>query len=362
MKQFVLYAVLAGLIGCSANAEQQHASTTDSVDAPEGTRVEVALITPTEAHITLNLTGEIEGSRDANLASSLGGYVESVRVHDGESVRHGKVLVSVDQRLHQASLQQADAQSEMARVEYERLVKMGDGVSESVVFQAKMQARIAAAQAVAASVRASRASIVAPFDGVVTMVSVEQGEVTGPGSPVVRLVQLDPVHVKVSVADRDVVALREGLPVKVTANARSSVYAGTVRSISPAGDSKTRSFNVEIAVPNPEHELLPGMVTRVQVERSLGEAFVVPQDWLLSKANGQGVFLERDGKAEWRTVELGEVLHNRVVVRSGLQLNDRIITVGHRELLAGDALLVSRQGVCCTDGRVVYGRSEGAEQ
>lgn len=358
---FVALAILgvAGVAGCSANAESEAPDRAALAAVATGTRVEVAVIRPSEARVSLSLTGEVEGAADATLASALGGYVESVKVRSGQEVRKGQLLVAVDRALYGAAYAQAEAQRDLAGSEFERLKRMGDGVSPSQRDQAETQLKVAEASLRQASVRLQRASVVAPFSGVVSSVGVSPGEVAGPGSPVVRLVQLDPVHVLAQVSDRDVVSIQPGLDVRVTAAALGQQLSGKVRQVSPIGDGATRSFEVEVEVDNQARTLLPGMVTRVIIERELGEAMVVPQDWVIARRDGHGVFVEVDGAARWRGVELGDVLHNQVIVRGGLETGDRVIMVGHRELLDGDPVLVAREGVCCSDGRVAYGAEEG---
>lgn len=355
---FLSAAMLTLAAGCTPGSEGEEAATVRA-EVSQGTRVEVATIQLTEAGIGLDLTGEVEGARDARLASALGGYVESVKIDTGDRVRKGQLLVSVDRALYGAAYAQAEAQRDLAKTEFQRLVKMGDGVSDSQRAQSETQVKVAEAGLRQASVRLQRASIIAPFDGVVSAVAVNEGEVAGPGTPVARIVQLDPVHVIAQVSDRDVVSLEPGLDVSVTSAAVGDQLVGKVRQVSPIGDGNTRSFQVEVEVENPDQVLRPGMVTRVQIERSLGEAVVIPQDWIISKSGEHGVFVEVDSTARWQSVRLGRVLHNQVIIEEGLSPGARVITVGHRELLEGDAVLVAREGVCCTAGRVNYGAEEG---
>lgn len=357
----LIIAGLAGLFltGCAAGAEHAADKVVQVDEAASGARIEVATIQPSEARLDLELTGEVKGAADARLASALGGYVESVQVKSGDSVRKGQLLVAVDRQLYGAAYAQAEAQRDLAATELGRLRKLGDGVSASQVGQAETQLKVAEAGLRQASVRLRRASIVAPFAGVVSAVSVEVGEVAGPGSPVARLVQLNPARVITQVSDRDVVALKPGLEVSVTASAIGQQLTGTIVQVSPVGDGNTRSFEVEIEVANDDTVLLPGMVARVVVERSLGDAIVVPQDWVISRSDGHGMFVVRDGVAAWRSVRLGQVLHNQVVVTEGITEGDAVIMVGHRELIDGDPVLVTRQGVCCDKGRVQYGQQEG---
>ena len=116
-----------------------------------------------------------------------------------------------------------------------------------------------------------------------------------------------------------------------------------------------RIFPVEVTIANPERTLLPGMIARVRlVGDSVGDTLVLPQDWLVSRKDTQGVFTIADDRAAWRPLELGEVIRNQVVVRSGLAIGDDVVIMGQRELFDGDPVMVVRGGVCCRDGHAVF--------
>lgn len=341
-----------------ATAEQsgdKEGPTVVEVPQAPGTRVEVARIQPTKASLEVRLPGEIAGSRDSVLGSANGGYVESLAVKRGQVVRRGQSIARIDTRTHAAQRDQAKAQLDLAESELKRLEAVTDLASASQLDGARTQVRVAKASLDLAETRLSRAYVTAPFSGVIGQTAVEAGEVVGPGSPVARLVQLDPVHVTVSVSDRDIGALRIGQKATVTTDAVATVFEGEVVAVDPAADVRTRTFLAEIAVPNPDGQLLPGMIAGVSLSAEMAsEGTVVPQDWIVTRLDGVGVFVLEDGVARWRPVETGDVLHDQVSVTSGLDTGDRIVTTGHRTLADGDALIVSREGTCCTAGRVTY--------
>jgi RND family efflux transporter MFP subunit len=203
--------------------------------------------------------------------------------------------------------------------------------------------------------RQSRAVIRAPFAGVIVDLDVEQGEVAAPGAPIARLLQLDPIQVSVSVTDRDVAALEVGDKAQINTTTTADPVTGTIARIEPSADLQTRTFLVEVEVANEKRRLLPGMIAQVgfRSERS-GEALFLPQDFIVTRLDGNGVFVVDGGKARWRPLELGGVSGTEVEVASGLEPGERIVTLGHRGLNDGDPLIISREGRCCVDGRVVF--------
>ena len=323
----------------------------------EALRVEVARMGPsTQATLKLTLPGEVEGSEDVLLSSALGGQVEAVLVQKGDPVRRGQLIARVDAEIYAAQAAQADAQLLQSQTEFARLEKMGDLSSASQRTQAETGVKIAQAQADGAHAQLGRAYIRAPFAGVAADVFPGRGEFLGPGSPVARIVKLDPITVALSVADRDVVGLRQGMEVEVSTAALGHPIPGRIAHVGRAANLRTRSFPVDVELANPEHLLLPGMIASVNLERSLSpDILAIPQDWIVTRRSGQGVFIEVDGFAKWTPVELGEVLHDQVVVNGGLSREARVVITGHRDLVDGDAVLVAREGLCCVEGRPRFG-------
>ncbi len=352
--------VVAGLVlaGCgSANAElaAQRAELERLAADPEATRVEVATLAPSEARLTLDLPGEVEGGQDVLLASAAGGLVERVLVDAGDSVRKGALLLVIDGTVRDAQLKQAEAQAAQARSELERLRKLGDLATEQALVGASTQLAVAEASVDLARAQRDRAYLRAPFDGVIGALDVSVGEVVAPSTPVARVVDLDPVTVKLSVADRDVVALAPDQHVQVRTPATGTLLPGRVSHISPVADLKTRAFVVEVEVANDARSLLPGMIARVSADRQLrADAIVLPQDWVVTRLDGYGVYVQDGDVARWRPISLGAVIGSQVLVSEGLAEGDRVIITGQHDLADGDALLVAREGTCCTSGRAVF--------
>lgn len=344
--------MLAVSTGCGSGSEAANATVERTAPPSRAVRVEVVSLESAPASLELDLPGEVTGQRDANLAAANGGLVERVFVEEGTLVAKGDTLLRVDSALYGAQYEQAEAQRDQAQVDVDRLEKLGDLGSAAQLASARTQLRVAEANRKLAATRLSRANVKSPFSGVVASVGVEEGEAVAPGGPVVRVVQLDPAVVTLSVSDRDVVSLTTGASVWVTTAASSGRLEGRVARISPAADTRTRAFPVEIEVPNPDGALLPGMIARVSGERALvTDGVVIPQDWVVTLRDERGVFLANGDLAKWQPIELGAVIRDRVVVESGLEPGAKVVITGHRNLVDGDPLIVSREGTCCAAGR-----------
>lgn len=352
-----------GLAACDSGDEapegQGAGSQPKTAPPVEATRVEIATLEATETELRIVRPGEIAGGKVADVAASIGGLVEKVKVDVGDEVKKGDVLARVDTRLMAAQSRLSRVEIKDAKREHERLEKLGKTVASSRVDAAETRLERAKAQHSLNQIQASRSVIKAPFDGVISDAPYEPGESIPPGAAIVRLVQLDPVKVSVAVADRDVGALAVGDVAKVSTARVADPVEGKIARIDPVADPRTRTFTVEVEVDNGADLFSPGAIATVSFQGSRArESVVIPQDFLVTKLDENGIFVavEREGNtvAEWRPLELGEVVGDEVEVRGGVVPGEKVITVGHRTLIDGENLIISREGVCCTEGRVRY--------
>lgn len=362
MKRFLIVLVAAGACapaeGSKPDDKAAAGRQTNERMAPKtrATRVEIAVMGESNATLDLVLPGEVIGSRTSQLAAANGGYVERVLVDVGDKVKAGQSLAYVDRATAQVRLDQAKVQVEQAENDLAAVERAGRSVAKTRRDAAKFGAEGARAAFRLAQIAADRATVRAPFSGVIASKDIEQGEVLGPGGKVMRLVRLNPIHVSLSVSDRDVVNLKKGVPVKVDADARTGLLDGVIHRVSPAAELDTRTFEVLVEVKNDDLRLRPGMIATVRTRVDLeSNAISIPQYVLVTKLDGVGVFVEENGVARWRPVELGNLVRGQIIVESGISVGDRVIVTGHRELADGDKLLVAREGRCCEAGQIVFG-------
>ncbi len=355
-----LFAVALGVTACSdgsaASAGAGAGQAPKQAPRVTATRVEAARVTISEATMRLVRPGEVEPARESRVAAAVGGLVEKVPVDVGDFVKKGAVLARVDSRMQGANLKVLKVELADTERELGRLESMGKSVPRARVDAARTQVERAKAQLSVAQLQASRAVVRAPFAGTIADVGTEVGEILTPGMLVARVVQTDPAVVSVSVADRDVGSLRVGGLALVSAAGLARPIAAEIRRIEPTANEKTRTFTVELELENPKAALLPGMIASVDFRETVAtEAILLPQDLLVTRLDANGVFVVDEGQvARWRALTLGDVIRDQVVITGGLTAGERIVVLGHRGLANGDPLIVARDGVCCTDGRVVF--------
>lgn len=160
----------------------------------------------------------------------------------------------------------------------------------------------------------------------VTARRVSVGDYVTIGAPLFELVDTDPLELRVRIPERHVADVVTGLAVAITVEAFEAPFVGTVVRINPAIDVRTRTFEVEVRVPNADGRLRPGAFATAELETTREESVLEVERASISTFAGvHKVFLVKDGKAQERVVELGTVRGERVVIRRGLEGSERIV-------------------------------------
>jgi len=166
----------------------------------------------------------------------------------------------------------------------------------------------------------------APIDGAVRERQVTVGEFRSAGTPVLTIVQTNPLRLRVAVPERAAVSLRGGQPVRVRVEGDSAVYDGKLVRLGAAIDEANRTLPVEAAVANPNGALRPGMFATadIVVDRAQ-QAIVVPADALVTFAGVQKVLVVRDGKARELRVRVGRRNNDHIEIIEGIKAGDLVI-------------------------------------
>jgi RND family efflux transporter MFP subunit len=307
--------------------------------------VEVETVQPAEFVEVVRLTGTVAANRDVTVSAEESGVITELLVPKGATVAAGQPLLRIDDRLLQSQVAQARAQAALARELWDRRRRLfeEDKVgSELAYLEAKYQAEQAQAALATLERRLERATVAAPIEGVLDARLVEVGTMVNPGTPVARIVDMDPVKITGGVPERYAADIRLGARATVTFDAiEAQQYAGNINYVGAAVDPSNRTFPVEFVLPNPGRAVKPEMVANIEVvRRVLQGALVVPQEALVRVEDGYVVFVVEDERAVAKPVVLGPSQRNQSVVTSGLGAGDRLVVVGQKQLAAGDRVRI----------------------
>ena len=343
--------------GCGGDAEAGDPAQATADGAGESfTRiinVEVATVAPETFVERIRLTGTVEANRDVTISAEESGTIVELLVEKGARVDAGDSILRIDDRLLRAQFQEAEARAALAAETWQRRKRLWeeDRVgSELAYLEARYTADQAAAALASLERRLARTVVTAPIEGILDDRMVELGTLVSPGTPVARIVDLNPVKVVGGVPERYAADVRRGAEAVVGFDVLADRdFEGRIGFVGSAVDARNRTFPIELVVPNPGGVVKPEMVASISVvRRSFDDAIVVDQDAIIRTADGYAVFVvegpEDAPTAHVRTVEVGASQEDRVVIRSGLAAGDRLVVVGQQQVADGDRVRIVAGG------------------
>jgi RND family efflux transporter MFP subunit len=336
VKYFIHSAILlaiAGLSGCGS----------ESGDAPETTKiipVKVTTLAPSAATTGRNYVGTVEASVAVSLAFSSMGTVEQVYVSEGQRVRKGQLLATLNTATAENSYQMMLAKQQQAQDAYDRLVKVHENGSLPDIKFVEVETGLQQAKSMTAVAKKNLddCRLYAPHDGVIASRSVEAGSSALPGVAVFQLVSVDRVKVKIAVPENEIGKIAEGQTVRLVVPAfDNAVFTGKIEMKGVVANAISHTYEAKIGINNPQTQLMPGMVCKVFLAGNTETAeMVVPNRTIQIAADGRKyVWLADSNVARRRFVETGGLNDNGVVVVKGLSAGDRLIVEGYRNVSEG---------------------------
>jgi multidrug efflux system membrane fusion protein len=311
------------------------------VETPKRT-VAVVRAEVTDYARLIRISGVTEADKLAILAARSNGVVQELTAEAGDTVERGAVVMLLEGEDVRAAVKTAQDQLAQAAEQLAVGEKLNaKGSLPETQLTARRAAKSAAEGALSqAQAAADRLSLVAPFAGTVDAVNVEEGEWVQQGTPIATLIALDPIIVKAEVAERDVAHVAVGA--KALVRLVSGVeLEGTVKHLARKASDKTRTFALEVDLPNPDGAIPSGMTAELRLTAATQPALTVPRSVLtLNEAGQVGLRLVVDGDiAAFLPVDLIDDTEAGFVV-TGVPQGARVIVAGQDLVRDGDAVAV----------------------
>ena len=293
---------------------------------------------------TIDYTATILPFEEVNVAPSSPGRIDRIYVEVGDRVSTGSNLFLMDRtQLYQLKLQLSSLEKDLNRLD--TLLKAGSAKQQQYD-QMKTQYDVTKTNV---EFMEENTLLKSPFNGIVTGKYFEDGEMYS-GAPttatgkaaVVTVMQVNPLKVDVSISEQYYPLIKKGMKAFITADVYSGEsFVGTVFRVSPTVNVATRSFVVEIELPNNEGKLKPGMFARVSMDLGEVETFVVPANTVLMQegTNIRYIFVADNGIARRVETDLGKRFDSNLeIVTSSLKEGDLIVTEGQARLINNDRI------------------------
>ena len=290
--------------------------------------------------------GTLRSRQGVMLRPEVSGRIARLGFADGQRVRRGQLLVQLDDTLQAAQMRQAEAQAGIARTNLQRNRELvaQNFVSQSVVDQSAAALEVALAQVALNKAQLERMKILAPFDGVAGIRSVNIGDYVKDGADLVNVEDTTQVWVDFRLPERYLAQLKPGQPVEVALDAMPGrSFRGQVDALDSQLDANGRSLLVRARLANPDGVLRSGMFARTRTLLAVRDnALVVPEEALVPQGGKQFLIKVIDGpqgKVSQRLeARLGVRMPGKVEILGGVAEGDVVVTSGQGRLLRGDSL------------------------
>lgn len=298
---------------------------------------------------TIEAIGTASAARGVDLSVEAGGTVQEIAFRANDRVSAGQVLMQISERAERADLAAAEAALGLATTELNRARELQErGVSATNNLDVALsEAESARAQVAKLTAILEQKELSAPFDGVVGIPKVEQGQYVTIGQVYVTLQDLDSMRVDFALPEQRISVIRAGLPISVATEVGDYRATGSITGIEPKVDPNSRLVTVRAEVENAEGTLYPGQFLRVSVELPLEENVIaVPQSAVTTSLYGDSVYVVRDGeeadskKVEQVFVTVGRRSGQMIEITEGLEPGDEVVNAGQNRLSGGAAVVV----------------------
>ncbi len=284
------------------------------------------------------LSGNVEAEDYAIVSPEMGGQIKKIHVNEGDYVQKGQLLVSLNTKAIENSIQQAKTSRDLAKTTYEKQKKLWDQKigSEIQYLQAKTGYEAAEASFKVLQAQKDMALIKAPFTGHIDRIFAKEGELGAPGSPILEIVNLKKLIVKADVPEIYIEKIKKGDNVRVHFTSISDTLEAPITWVSKVIDRANRTFQIELQLNNGHGKIKPNMISKVTInDFSADSAMVVPT--LIIKKDTRGSFLY---KIEDRD---SIIVANKVYVKPGYSYQDSTMIV--RGIKPGDGVIIDGYNV-----------------
>ena len=360
-RHYLFLFLICGILIASCSDKKNDAASLQQVPPP--TPVTIAEVTSTDAVYYDEYPATIIALDQINITSQVTGYVTAIHFKDGQKVKKGELLYSIDQQIYQANLQQALANLQLQQANMDKASKDADRYHELDRHDAvaKQQVdyadaalevskkQVAAAKANVASLQSNVqfSSIRSPLSGTIGISQVKQGTLVTAGNTVLNTVSTDnPMAVDFTVDQKEVYSFakmkEEGTSPKdsvftIAFGDDVYPYPGKIGLIDRAVDPQTGTLKIRLIFPNDKSMLKPGMNTTVRVKNTASKnATIIPYEAITEQLGEFYVYVVGDSsRVTQRKVDLGTQIKDNIIIKDGLKAGEKIVVKGVQKLHQG---------------------------
>lgn len=292
---------------------------------------------------TVEALGTTRANESVDITANVTETVEKIHFSDGQQVKKGDILVTLNKSEEEAELKASQALLDERRAAYQRASELEQKQAMSTAILKEREAVLKQTEGNIEAIKARIADrlIRAPFDGVLGLRNISPGTLVRPGDLITTIDDLDPMKVDFQVPSVFLQSLYAGLPVEGKVLALGNrTFTGRINMISTRADPVTRTLTVRALLPNEGQMLKPGLLMNITLSHNLRPALFIPEEAIIQRDTRAFVLVVTDlgGKivAKERQIITGRRTPGAIEVVDGLQAEDKVIVHGLMQVKDGD--------------------------
>jgi membrane fusion protein (multidrug efflux system) len=354
-------AALGAASGCSKEA---------AAPALPPQEVPVAKVEAKDTPLEFELVAQLRGLEDVEIRARVEGYLRSIDYKEGSSVKQGARLFTIDDQQYIAALAQAEATLANAQTQFDKadldVRRFTPLAAERAVSQAELDNAISARKSGLAAIEAAKANLekvrlnlsytklTSPIEGIAGKAEHKVGDLVGKGDPTLltTVSSVDPIRASVALPEAEYLrftrsidagkgAAASAAPVLILSDGTRHPYPGKLLFIDRAVDPTTGTLRVDLAFPNPQKTLRPGLYGKVRAESEVVKGAILVPQRAVQELQGTYtvVTVTPDDKIETRKVKPGAKVGSNWIIEEGLKSGDMVVTEGIARLRDGMAVV-----------------------
>ncbi len=292
----------------------------------------------------------VASRRNVLISAETSGRIESIHVREGDQVRKGQLLITQDASILENSVEELETQLDLATTLYQKRARLWEQNigSEVQYLEAKNTMQTLQQRLETTNSQLSQSRIRAPFNGVVDDIDAKLGETAMMGSPMIRILSVDEMHVEADVSEKYLGRISKGDTVDLFFSSFDVELKTVITSVGHVINPQNRTFSVEMAVPKSDIPYKPNLVGVVRIrDYYRPDALVVPSELIQRDNEGTYVYVvdntEEGLVAAKAHITLGRSYRAMTEVVEGLQAGITLVQAGHREVTDGALVQIANR-------------------
>ena len=276
-------------------------------------------------------SGTVLPNEEVTLMSEISGRLIKLNIQEGSSITKGQLIAKINDRDLKAQLQKVVFNQELAqKIEkrQQKLLKV-EAINLEEYDVTSNNIRVLDAEKEVIESQLEKTEIRAPFSGRIGLKNISEGAYLAPGTPIVTIIQSNPIKIDFTVPEKYTSNVRVGSSVTFNLDGDVFNYSAKVIALDPKVDESLRTLRIRAIAPNPVGKFVPGTFVKVKANLAANnKAVMIPTEAIVPVLKGKKVFIVRNGKAEEVMVTTGLRTDKKIQVLDGLQQGDSLITSG----------------------------------